>query len=424
MIGATLRRAASPQVAQWLWLASGLVLALLPALFVFAHRSSPLILSIAAALALLASGAEDRLAAVWTDLKRAWRNPVGLAAAAFLAWAALSIGWSEARGMSLFGLGELLLPIGAAMVLAVTLPGRMLRPAVGILTCAIAFGCVVVHFELATDSAWRRVLGARWDANIFNRPVLTFLLLSVPTLWFFVRTRQARAAALLAILLAGTILLAKSGAAVLGLIVGLATFWISRRVPPRRAVAIAGGVMLAALASAPVTGAILERAFPARLHEVMESASSRARVDIYRTFGAAVSLHPVAGAGFGVSTRYAQTSHAARLPPELQGMASIGHPHNAALQIWVELGLIGAVLAAAVLAFVLRGLAHLPLTRFAPRLTLLVGAAGIALVGHGAWQGWWAAALGATLVWLRCIERLIDETSPPLVARESVDDRL
>jgi hypothetical protein len=281
----------------------------MPALFVFAHRSSPLILSIAAALALLASAAEDRIMGVWTDVKAAWRTPVGLAATAFLAFAALSISWSEARSTSLFVFGELLLPIGAALILAVALPGRVPRQAVGILACAIAFGCVVVHFELATDSAWRRALGARWDANIFNRPVLTFLLLSVPTLWFLVRAGQGRAAGLLAILVTVTLLLAKSGAAVLGLIVGLGALWIARHLPRRRAVAIAGVFLLAALASAPVTGTVLERTFPARLHAAMESASSRVRVDIYRTFGAAVGLHPVAGAGFGMSTRYAETSY-------------------------------------------------------------------------------------------------------------------
>jgi O-antigen ligase len=102
-------------------------------------------------------------------------------------------------------------------------------------------------------------------------------------------------------------------------------------------------------------------------------------------------------------------------------MAHIGHPHNAALQIWVELGFIGAALAAAVLACVLRGLYDLPLAKLAPRLTLLTGGAAIALVGHGAWQGWWAAALGAALVWLRCAERLLGETSP---SRDMRDDRL
>jgi len=411
MFGATLRRAVSPQLAQIFWTASALVLALLPALFVFAHRSSPLILTISALLALLASVAEDRVAPLWNDLKAAWRTPLGLAATAFLAWAALSVGWSEFRGPSLFALGEFALPIAAALILAVTLPGRAPRQTVSVLACAIGFGCVVVHFELATDAAWRRALGARSDLSIFNRPVLTFLVLSVPVVWIFLQSRQLRAAALLGALLAVTTALAKSGASVLGLVAGLGTCCLAKYLPRRRAVFIAGGVLLAGLAVAPVAGELLARTFPARLHDAMESASSRARVDVYRTFGAAVALHPVIGAGFGSSTRYHETANAARLAPELRGMAGIGHPHNAALQIWVELGVVGVVLAAAVLGCLLHAWAALDDKRLAPRLALLVGAASAAMVGHGAWQGWWAAALGAAVVFLRIVDRQVGETS-------------
>jgi len=33
------------------------------------------------------------------------------------------------------------------------------------------------------------------------------------------------------------------------------------------------------------------------------------------------------------------------------------------------------------------------------------------MVGHGAWQGWWAAALGAAVVFLRIVDRQVGETS-------------
>jgi O-antigen ligase len=74
-----------------------------------------------------------------------------------------------------------------------------------------------------------------------------------------------------------------------------------------------------------------------------------------------------------------------------------GHPHNALLQIWVELGAAGAVLAATLLvlttiwAWRLRGLAAV----------IVAGLAGtvlsIAAVSHGAWQGWWIADVGAAI---------------------------
>jgi hypothetical protein len=406
MFGATLRRTVTPQVGQRLWLLSALVLAVMPALFVFAHRSSPLILSIAAALALLASAAEDRIMGVWTDVKAAWRTPVGLAATAFLAFAALSISWSEARSTSLFVFGELLLPIGAALILAVALPGRVPRQAVGILACAIAFGCVVVHFELATDSGLAPGAGAR--AGMPNlQPAGSDVSAPLgPTLWFLVRAGRTGGGAAGDPCHRHAFAGEKRGR---GARADRRPRGALDRPPPAATARRCGRRRPAPCraACAPLTGELLERTFPTRLHDAMETASSRIRVDIYRTFGAAVALHPIGGAGFGASTRYQETSHVARLAPERRALAGIGHPHNAALQIWVELGLVGAMLAAAVVVCALRGLLDLPTAKLAPRLALFAGAASAAMVGHGAWQGWWAAALGAGLVWLRCAEALL-----------------
>jgi O-antigen ligase len=73
------------------------------------------------------------------------------------------------------------------------------------------------------------------------------------------------------------------------------------------------------------------------------------------------------------------------------------HPHNEALQVWLELGLIGAVSAAA-----FWGLSLMRLSRPAPSLAM-AGVAGsvasyllFAFVSYGAWQGWWVA-LGALI---------------------------
>ena len=71
------------------------------------------------------------------------------------------------------------------------------------------------------------------------------------------------------------------------------------------------------------------------------------------------------------------------------------HPHNVALQIWLELGLIGAALAASLVAgLVLRATAQ-PMT---PRVRAT--AAGLIVTGfvefalsYSAWQSWWLASV-------------------------------
>jgi O-antigen ligase len=102
----------------------------------------------------------------------------------------------------------------------------------------------------------------------------------------------------------------------------------------------------------------------------------------------------------------AETDAAAAVAPELRPLLGVGHPHNAALQIWVELGAVGAALTATALLLLLRLMASLRTESLAPRLALLMGAAAVSLVGHGAWQGWWPAALGAAILWLRSTDRL------------------
>jgi len=81
------------------------------------------------------------------------------------------------------------------------------------------------------------------------------------------------------------------------------------------------------------------------------------------------------------------------------------HPHNAVLQVWLELGLVGALLASALILLVLRAIVAategngrvLSLTAFAAVFAVLN-------VSFGAWQSWWlclmlilAAAERATL---------------------------
>lgn len=74
------------------------------------------------------------------------------------------------------------------------------------------------------------------------------------------------------------------------------------------------------------------------------------------------------------------------------------HPHNAALQIWIEFGAIGAILAAGGIALLCRACMNLP-DQMAKRLglSLLVATMGVGVVGYGLWQGWWVGLL-TTLV--------------------------
>jgi O-antigen ligase len=85
------------------------------------------------------------------------------------------------------------------------------------------------------------------------------------------------------------------------------------------------------------------------------------------------------------------------------------HPHDAALQVWLELGLPGAVLFAALLALFWLRLDRLPGSRFylAAAGGALTAALAPLFAAYGVWQEWWigtlALALFLTLVMARAV---------------------
>lgn len=399
---------------------AGTLLVLVPGAMVFANRSSPLLVTLAALVAALVILAEKRWRAVLRQARAALLSPLGLALLAFVAWAAASLAWSESPRTLAAALGEALLPAIGGLVLALGLAGqfRYFSPttaSVG-LAAGLVAACGIIVLDLALGMELQRRLGVRADPFVLNRPVLTVLVIGVPVLWWLARGRHlprwAIAAAGSAI--AGTtIFYGQSGAAVIGLLGGLVVFILARALP-RLTVATALLAAGLALATAPVVGELLSRAFPQGLHARLTGVSSEARIQIWRSYGATVREQPLIGLGFGVSPEVAQTAVVQRIPPQHRPMLAAGHPHNAALQIWVETGAVGAALAFLAFALLLRALARMPAPELAPRLALVAGAGFVALVGHGAWQGWWIAgiAVAATLF------RFADEET--LASREIV----
>ena len=102
------------------------------------------------------------------------------------------------------------------------------------------------------------------------------------------------------------------------------------------------------------------------------------RLDYWSYAIARIAEHPWRGWGLDASRTFS---------PHIQL-----HPHNAALQIWLELGALGAVLAALAWAFAFRRLAR------DDRSLSTAAAAGssavyllFGMVSFGVWQEWWLA---------------------------------
>jgi O-antigen ligase len=380
--------------------AGALTLAALPLAMAAANRSSPAVMGLSAVLFLAAALVEDGRAAV-AALVAPLRTATGLAALAFLGWACASLVWSPFPALSGRTAGEFGPTLLAAYLVARLAPGRM--PPGTALAAAWMLGLAGLYIvaDLASDLAVQKAVGARVAYFIFNRPVLTILLLVGPLAALLVRRGHPLAAALAGVLGLAAILCSVSGAATLGLIAGASLALAAWLLPRRAGLGLAGAGLALAVALAPVEGDLLHRLMPEAAHERLVQSSSRARVAIARSFGAAVAADPWRGAGYGTAGRFAATPVTDAIAPDWRGMLAVGHPHNSFLQVWAELGLVGAGLMAALLFLVLRAVAALPRLQAVTALGLLGAATAVAFVEHGAWQGWWVAGLGAAVTWLR-----------------------
>lgn len=378
-------------------------LVLMPLVMWLANRSAPLLLGLAAAAFLGAALLSEPPGASIARLRRLLTAPVALAIAAFLAWALISIGWSHKPSVSLLAWGELVLPIGFALAIAASGQWRPTPLLLRALALAIIVAAALLMIELASGLSQRVALGTgKMMSFVFNRPAIVLLLLAVPTayaLWSRPAGWLDRAlAALLAAVVIVFVFRSESEAGKLGALV-LILCWAFAAIVPRVALAVTALAFVLTMAIAPLLGPTAEKLLPSFVLNRLDVMSAQARIDIWDSFGEVVRARPLAGAGFGTSATMHQHPVAAEVSPDRRTLLGVGHPHDMPLQAWAETGAIGAGLLTLAGLLLLAWLRRLPPAELAPRLGLFAAAFSIATVGHGAWQGWWIAGLGAAILW-------------------------
>ena len=413
-------------------LGAGLLVAL-PIAMWLANRSAPLLFGLSTTALLVAALLGEGLAPVLRRLRAGLVSPIGLALTLFLLWALVSTGWSHRQAAGLAMWGELALPLACGLVFVAS---RQLRPSRVFdraLALALVVAAVLMMLELGIGLSQRVMLGLGKGVNrtdVFNRPVLTSLILLapvLPVLWMQGKGAQGKAVQsksmrldralciLAAVSVCAVIAVSESGAAKLGLLI-MAAIWILALLAPRLILGVVAIGFAATMLTAPVIGELVDRAIPDGLHQQLASSHSRARVDIWLSFGEAIRAHPLIGSGFGATAALENHPVAQSVSPAHREMLAVGHPHSAPIQAWAETGAIGAALLGFAGLACLWRLRRLEPGVLAPRLALFASAFGIASVGHGAWQGWWIASLaaGTALLWLA-----VPETALRMKARDN-----
>jgi O-antigen ligase len=326
-----------------------------------------------------------------------WRIPAALLGGV-LAWGALSATWSIDPLRSLLLDLRLAGLFAAALALAaaagrIDMPWRLAL----CLFAGTAIACVLTGWDLATAGGLSQYVSVRgFRPQRFNQFAVWLALLLLPaTALLACRGPKVIAAAAASGMAATVFLLADStakAALVIGAVAALLLYWRRSAVARLLATAAVLAVLTAPLTLPQLAG--LPHATDTAT-ALFHKDSAAHRLLIWQFAGARIGERPVLGWGLDSSRAIPGGNREAR-----PGQAWLPlHPHDAALQVWLELGAPGAVLFAMLLGLLWLRLGAAPWPRLyaAAAGGSLAGALAVALVGWGIWQEWWLGTLGLAL---------------------------
>ncbi|WP_376087925.1 O-antigen ligase family protein [Roseomonas sp. CCTCC AB2023176] len=389
-----------------------LVLAAAPAAVVLQHRAlAPVALGGLLGCVLLHAAHRGGRQGAWPVP----RDAASVLAILLFAWAAVTAFWSPSPAGGVFEAARLAgfaLLGGGAATAAAALPEAGRRRVGTALLASVALGLALGVADMLTGHAIRgavRGMRAPPVEIVFGlKPSGSVLALLLPLAVVVPGLPGIARVALAVIGAAGVIALPGDSAkiaAVLGLLVTGAAWWL-----PGRWLARAIGMGLAAvmLAAPLVFAAVLDsRVIPAERIAV----SAAHRLIIWDYALRRIADRPVLGWGMDSS----RAIPGGQDRPDAAALTRIGlvpgsersalfapdgrfnvmplHPHNAFLQVWLELGAVGAVLAAGLLSALGFAAGRLPPAVRAGACGAMTSAAVSGLLSYGVWQPWWIGGL-------------------------------
>jgi len=173
---------------------------------------------------------------------------------------------------------------------------------------------------------------------------------------------------------------------------------------PRFTVKLVGFSVVISILIGPLTGFLAGQMSDEQLWKLPLSLEHRIRMWAYSW--EQIVQHPWIGAGFDASRSYQDTFQVRG--SSLNIVIVSLHPHNAAMQIWLEIGFIGAALAALSIGFLIK-----PALKFAQtpqRASALCGtiiaATLFGLTTIGVWQFWWIGSIFIAIAVLQLLPNI------------------
>lgn len=331
----------------------------------------------------------------------------------FLVLALVSCLWSPSpRSLpTVLEIGYVALGALAGGAWVAQLPGTEARRMGALFLGGMIAGIAVYGVEVVFDfpiyrwwnDAYTVPLAELMNTNVPKRGAALFCLLVWPAALAFDRLVRPGLALLLPVVFALVLLPLTSRSAVLGIAIGIAVFlpacrWASA---VRRGVGVAVGIAF--------VGVIPIVLFLDRVLNVTEwewlFRSARHRVEIWGMAADRALTAPLFGLGIDSSRALVPMGEVSKFSP-LNGSLLPLHPHNAALQIWLETGAAGAALALTAVLLLLAGIGRLPQREQPFALALMASGLAMLSTAYGIWQAWWMAGFLAAGLLLRLAARI------------------
>ena len=363
--------------------------ALLPIVSVIAPKGLVILLLLAVVLAVPAYWLAHRRFPV-PELRTA------IVLALLVVWCAIASSWNFDPSRSvvlalriavIFAVGMVLFPVAASMDDAA-------RTRIG---CWLVGGFVLILVLMAVEiglgfpmirSSKAAVPG--YELVWFNRGAVALALIVWPVAAYLWGRGLGWAVLLVPVLLGIASFFLESAAATLGFAVGVATMFLV--VGHRRAgrvVTIGASILL--FVGMPFAAWEMHDHGWQRAGWLVGSAQHR--VEIWYFSAERIAEKPLLGWGFDSARHIGERFFEAGEAGEAGGRIVSLHPHNAPLQIMLELGAIGAVIALALMWLVAHRLDTLPFRTREFAQALFIATFAIACVAFGTWQNWWLALI-------------------------------
>lgn len=374
------------------------VFALLPPVLTFARVSPPLFMAVAVVAAFgLGWACSGR--SLFSGFVKRLRSPLLWVCLGCLALMFLSVNWTpeivQKRGMS-SSTGALFcfLAAGVLWVSIDALPEAVLQRTVRRIGTALLFAlpvtAILIFIQYNTGGALNAAIGADSDNYILNRSAVAIAVFA-PIAALAAPQRQWLKLVLLSFSAFATFETESSSAqlGVLLIVVLMAPALIWPRLTYR---VVAAGILVTFL-SMPLTVSHVNSMIPQAIHDRVGYGSLTIRGLIWTEYANLLPNKLWLGYGMEASKVADKLPETASYPPERLKLLSLGHSHNASVQLWFELGLAGAVLYAIAMALAFLRIDRLKgrdLTAAALTIAVLYG---VSVVSHGAWQGWWLSLI-------------------------------